>query len=121
MSSNVFDPIYAAGQSLLRRPRHQGSVSFHAGARGFSLGGSVLLVGRRADSDFLGLGLTENPFYARLDARASLALGRSLEVFLAFENILDRKYMEALGYPALGRSVRVGLRYRGGASPREGS
>ena len=29
---------------------------------------------------------------------------------MAGENLLDREYQEVLGYPALGRSVRVGLR-----------
>ena len=28
------------------------------------------------------------------------------------ENLADSEYQEALGYPALGRTVRVGLRYR---------
>ena len=31
---------------------------------------------------------------------------------MAGENLLDAEYMEVLGYPALGRSVRAGLRFR---------
>ena len=30
------------------------------------------------------------------------------------ENLLDREYQEVLGYPALGRAVRGGLRFRAG-------
>jgi len=36
--------------------------------------------------------------------------------FVVGENVLDEEYQEALGYPALGRSVRGGLRYRSGGT-----
>ena len=39
---------------------------------------------------------------------------RQLEAFVVGENLADREYQEALGYPALGRSVRAGLRFRTG-------
>jgi outer membrane receptor protein involved in Fe transport len=112
VSSNSFDPVYAEGQPLLRRPKHQGSFTLRAGGERVSAGATVLAVGRRADSDFLGLGLTENPGYARVDARIRARVARGLEAFVVAENLLDRRYEEALGYPALGRSVRAGLRYR---------
>jgi vitamin B12 transporter len=121
VSSSTFDPVYAQGQSLLRRPRHQGSISFRAGAGRVLVGGSLLLVGRRTDSDFVALGLTENPSYTRLDARASVQLGHGLEAFLAGDNVLDRKYMEVLGFPSLPRSLRGGLRFRSGRVSASGS
>jgi outer membrane cobalamin receptor len=110
-SGNAADPIYAAGQPLLRRPRHQGSLTAGWRSPRLSLGATLLLVGERADSDFSALGLTSNEGYARLDLRGRLALGRGLELLAAAENALDREYMEVLGYPALGRAVRVALRY----------
>jgi vitamin B12 transporter len=112
-NGDAFDtPVYAVGRALLRRPRHQGSLGarWHGGRLG--LGADLLLVGRRTDSDFAGLGLEENESYARLDARARVLLGRGLEVWVVGENLLDRVYQEVLGYPALGRALRVGLRYR---------
>jgi outer membrane cobalamin receptor len=117
VSTSEFDPVYAVGQPLLRRPKHQASV--YAGWEGPRLGAGATLVrvGRRADSDFLGLGLTENEGYTRLDVRLRLRLGHGLEAFVVGENLLDREYQEALGYPALGRQVRGGLRFRGGARP----
>jgi outer membrane receptor protein involved in Fe transport len=78
----------------------------------------VRLVGRRADSDFLGLGLEEAEGYARWDARARVALGAGFEALLAVDNLLDAAYQEALGYPALGRSVRAGLRFASGGGKR---
>jgi vitamin B12 transporter len=109
--------LNAPGQRLLRRPRHQASLSGHAGTGRLSFGATLVLVGARADSDFLGLGLTRNEGYARLDARARARLVRGLEAFVTGENVLDREYQEALGYPALGRALRVGLRYASGSRP----
>jgi outer membrane cobalamin receptor len=111
VSANAFDPVYAEGRSLLRRPRHQGTLAANGRLGRVSFGATLLLVGRRADSDFLGLGLTENPAYARLDARVRGDLGHGLQAFLVAENLLDRQYQEALGYPALGRALHGGLRY----------
>ena len=54
------------------------------------VGATLLAVGRRADSDFAGLGLTENEGYTRLDARARVRLGRGLEAFVVAENLLRR-------------------------------
>jgi outer membrane cobalamin receptor len=118
VSTSDFDPVYAVGRGLLRRPKHQGALSASAGNARFDLGATLLAVGRRADSDFAGLGLTENEGYARVDARARVRLGRGLEAFVVAENLFDEEYQEALGYPALGRSVRAGLRYRTGAERR---
>jgi outer membrane cobalamin receptor len=110
-STSAFDPVYAEGSSLLRRPRHQAALGAQAHMGRLDAGATLLLVGKRADSDFLGLGLSESPGYARLDLRARGNLGHGLEAFVVAENLLDRKYQEALGYPALGRSVRAGLRF----------
>ena len=113
-STGSFDPVLAEGRSLLRRPRHQGSASAHLRGGRIDGGMTVQLVGRRGDSDFLGLGLTENQGYTRLDARLRVRLTHGLEAFAAGENLADRTYQEVLGYPALGRSLRLGLRYLGG-------
>jgi outer membrane cobalamin receptor len=112
VSTADFDPVYAVGQSLLRRPKHQAAFSARVGTERASGLLSVLAVGERADSDFAGLGLTSNDGYARVDLRGQVRLVRGLTAFAACENLLDRRYQEVLGYPALGRSVRAGLRFR---------
>jgi outer membrane receptor protein involved in Fe transport len=112
-SGDAFDtPVYAEGRSLLRRPRHQGALAARWRGGRLMLGADLLLVGRRADSDFAGLGIEENEGYARLDARARVSLARGIEALVVGENLLDRTYQEVLGYPALGRVLRVGLRFR---------
>lgn len=110
--STSSNPVYAEGQSLLRRPKHQASASARYGDGRWSAGASVVYVGERADSDFAGLGLLSNPSYTRVDARVHARIAWGLSAFLVAENLFDADYQEALGYPALGRSVRVGVRFR---------
>jgi outer membrane cobalamin receptor len=104
--------VYAEGQPLLRRPKHQGSLSAVYASERFSAGASLVSVGERADSDFVGIGLTSNEAYTRVDARVHARLVSGLSAYLVAENLFDRQYQEILGYPSLGRSVRVGLRFR---------
>ena len=117
-STSDFDPVYAEGEALLRRPRHQGALNAYARRGRIRGGASLVLVGARVDSDFIGLGLKRNPGYARVDARMQGRVTAALEAFAAAENLLDREYMEVLGYPALGRTVRAGVRWHTGARSR---
>jgi len=116
-SGLVFDPVYEEGHALVRRPKHQGSVTVRGGTGRVRGGVTWIAVGRRADSDFAGLGLDENEGYTRLDARIRVQVTSRLEAFVVGENLLDERYQEVLGYPALGRSVRGGLRLRTGGRP----
>jgi outer membrane cobalamin receptor len=101
------------GRPLVRRPRHQGSLSVQAGGARASAGATLVAVGRRADSDFAGLDLMENEGYTRLDVRARARVSGALTAFAVAENVTGRRYQEALGYPAPGRVVRAGLRWEG--------
>ena len=116
-SPSGFDPVYAVGQPLLRRPRHQGSLTAQVGFARWSAGATLVRVGERADSDFVGLGLTRAAPYTRLDARLRVRVAGPAEAFVVAENLLDAEYQEVLGYPALGRSVRAGLRISVGGRP----
>jgi vitamin B12 transporter len=122
-SPSDFDPVYAAGRALLRRPESQASISAQLTQPRWSAGLTLVYVGERADSDFVGLGFASdpsyrNPSYTRLDARLRVRIVSALEAFIVADNLFDAAYQEALGYPALGRSVRGGLRLRvGGARP----
>jgi outer membrane cobalamin receptor len=122
-SPSGFDNVYAVGRPLLRRPRHQGSVSAaYAFGRG-SLGATLVRVGRRTDSDFVGIGLGQgeepyyNPGYTRFDLRARVRVTGPLEAFVVAENLFDATYEAVVGYPALGRLVRGGLRLSLGGRP----
>jgi vitamin B12 transporter len=108
---NAFDPALVAGQPLLRRPAHRGSIHFAASLQRWHAGLSGIFVGPRTDSDFLGLGLTRNAGYARFDFFSSLEMARGVTLFGRIENLFDRRYQENLGYPALRRTVRGGMRF----------
>jgi outer membrane cobalamin receptor len=114
-SPSDFDHVYEAGRRLLRRPEHEGSLSAQVSFPRWSAGATLVRVGKRADSDFVGLGLADdprfsNPGYTRLDARLRVRVTGALEAFVVTENLLDAEYQEVLGYPALGRTVRGGAR-----------
>ncbi len=121
-SPSDFDPVYEAGRRLLRRPEHQGSLSAQVSFPRWSAGATLVRVGKRADSDFVGLGLADdrffsNPYYTRLDARLRVRVAGPVEAFAVAENLLDAEYQDVLGYPALGRAVRGGLRLKVGDGP----
>jgi len=112
-SQSPVDPIIGVGRPLLRRPRHSGSLAVVWDWRRFNVSSTTRFVGRRSDSDFQfpPLGLTSNPGYAKWDLAASFRSPHRVTYFAAFENLANDRYQEVLGYPALGRSIRAGLRW----------
>jgi len=107
-----YDPVYNPGQPLLRRPKHAASALLsYVGTRwGGNLSGSF--VGRRADSDFLGLGIEHAAGYVRADVGGWYAVNHWVTAYANVENALDRRYNEVVGYPALPVNFRAGLRFR---------
>jgi vitamin B12 transporter len=113
---NFCDPLLAAGQPLIRRPKHSGSLLLnYLGSRwGANLGGSF--VGRRADSDFLGFNINHAAGYARVDLGGWYAINSHVTSYVNVENGLNKHYEEVVGYPALGINFRAGLRFQFGGS-----
>ena len=69
--------------------------------------------GRRfVDSDFSSLepSILENAGRTTWDARASVRVTSKVSGQLAIDNLTNRNYQEPLGYYALQRAVRVGVR-----------
>jgi vitamin B12 transporter len=111
-ADNAFDPTQTAGNRLLRRPLNSGSTTLFANYRALVLTFSGYFTGERTDSDFLFLGFTRNPGYARFDLAAAYNFGKGVSGYVRVQNLFDKQYQDALGYPALGREVRVGMKYR---------
>ncbi len=111
---NAFDPTEIPGNRLARRPVNSGTLSAIVGWRKVNVTLSSYFTGQRTDSDFLGLGLNHTPGYARFDLASSYAIGRGVTTFVRAANLFDKSYQDALGYPALGREVLVGMKYRFG-------
>ena len=112
-SPNASDPALIPGNHLLRRPVDSGSASLVAGWRRITATFSGYFSGQRTDSDFLFLGLPPRTAgYARFDLTANLNWNKGLTTYLRAANLFDKSYQDALGYPALGREIRIGLNYR---------
>jgi len=122
-SPNSSDPALIVGNRLIRRPVHSGSATMNASFQRVNLNFAGYFSGTRTDSDFLsfrigsacfGPCLARNPGYARFDLAGSYALPRGVTAYLRIANVFDKRYQDAIGYPALGREVRVGMNYRFG-------
>ena len=104
---------FTAGDPLIRRPRHSGSLLLQYTRGSFDAFAEASARGRTLDIEpnFGAFGgLFENSGFAVVDAGASIRLGRRLDVFGRVLNLLDRRYEEVLGYPAPERRGMVGVR-----------
>jgi len=119
------DPALAQGNRLFKRPLHSASLIANAHFRRANLNFGGYYVGRRADSDFDSFVvdgvcgpycITSDPSYVRWDAGASVPVAGGLSATAQVQNLFDRQYQDAVGYPALGRSFRVGIKYRWGGN-----
>jgi outer membrane cobalamin receptor len=110
-SPNATDPALVPGNRLLKRPLNSTNATLNAHWHGANLFLGAYYIGRQTDSDFLGLGITSDPGYFRLDMAASMPLRYGLSATAYFGNVLDRHYQVAVGYPALGYNYRFGLKY----------
>lgn len=108
------NPLLSPGSPLLRRPKHSGTLllTYLRTRWGGDVGGSF--VGPRQDSDFEGLlpPVTHAAGYALVNAGGWYAINSRMTAYINLENILDRRYEEAAGYPALKANFRAGMRFR---------
>lgn len=111
-SSRPTSPVFRQGQQLFRRPKHSGSIFAAWDWRQFTLTSNAIFVGRRVDSDFSLLvpPIISDPSYTKWDIGWSYRSSHRITYFGIFENVLNDRYMEALGFPALRASYRAGAR-----------
>ncbi len=110
-------PNPEVGLPLLRRPRHSGAFSATWMGSRFDINLIGTFLGRRRDGDpvtFARFDLNGNPIYnkgyARIDVTGAYRLTSFLGLFARIENLLNRNYQEALGYPAYRLTFSAGLR-----------
>ncbi len=108
---SAFSLATLPGNRLLRRPVHSGNLVLNASFYRMNWNLASYFTGRRTDSSFLAPTVTSNPGYARFDFGGSYKLSRSVSVFGRIENLFDKQYQEALGFPALGREFRTGMKF----------
>jgi vitamin B12 transporter len=100
------------GETLLRRPKHSGNITADWRNDRFSLGGSVQVVSRSADFDYLTFARTNLGGYMLVGLRGSVTLGGRFELFARVENLFDEDYEVVSGYGTIGRNAHVGVRVR---------
>jgi vitamin B12 transporter len=114
-------PVEQPGNHLLRRPVNSGNLWLNANYRRLNFNIAGYFTGMRTDSDFdstiignvcTGPCITHNPGYARFDFATSYNFGRGISFYGRVNNLLDKQYQDAVGFPALGRDYRLGLNYR---------
>ena len=108
----AFDPLHVPGQPLLRRPKHSGSFLLNYMAKRWGSNLGATFVGRRPDSDFIGLNINHAAGYVRVDLGGWFALNSRITAYANVENAFDKYYNEVVGYPALTANFRAGLRFR---------
>jgi vitamin B12 transporter len=116
-ASGQLVPDPELGLSLLRRPRHSGTLSAVWQARRYMLSLDATFIGRRRDRDPLGGPFDAmgrpifNDGYSKVNLAGSVRLVRSLTLFARVENVLNQSYQEVLGYPAYRINFSAGLRF----------
>lgn len=114
--------VFVNGESLIRRPRHQGTlgISYRSGLGSFF--GNMRVVGSRDDRDFSAWPAVpvELSRFILLGVGAEILLvepaggrpGFSLQI--RAENLLDEEYQEVFGFRAPGRALVFGGRFQMG-------
>ena len=108
---------FRVGDALLRRPRHQSSLTTTWNRDRASLFTTIEARGSTLDAEpAFGAsgGLYRNPGRTVIDFGGSFRVVRGVEAFARVMNLLDRAFEEVLGYPAPGRTAFVGVRFAKG-------
>jgi vitamin B12 transporter len=103
---------YAPGDSLLRRPKHSGTMLLNYLGTRWSANLSGSFVGRRPDSDFVDDLVNHAAGYARIDLGGWYAINSRVTAYANVGNAFNAHYNEVVGYPALTANFRAGLRFR---------
>jgi vitamin B12 transporter len=105
------------GDALIRRPSHSGSVvAMYSRPASAGVGVALNFVGKRADTDFAQFPSPRVtlPAYTRLDISAELPISAQkrggLTLNARVENVLNKRYEDALHFAAPGRTVLIGAR-----------
>ena len=99
----------ATGLELLRRPKRSANLVLTARPGDWTLSFVGRYVGDRADFDPVTFERAVNPAYTRLDLAARWKALRWLSPYARVENLADKDYSQALGFPSPGRTLIGGL------------
>ena len=103
------DPNYLTGSRLLRRPVNSGNLMLNANYWRINWNISGYFTGQRYDYNFPGQII--DPGYALIDLAATYNVARGFSLYGRIDNLANKQYEEAYGFPALGREFRIGVKY----------
>jgi vitamin B12 transporter len=102
-----------SGRRLLRRPRHRASLDlWHDFGGGFSAGGGLGATAQREDVDAGTFRTIDGEDFTVARLYGEYRLNDRLAVKARLENLLDERYEEVHGYPAIGFGAYGGLEWR---------
>ena len=97
---------------LLRRPRHRASADvWRDFGRGFSAGAGLVWVAQREDVHARTFAVIDGEDYAVARIYGEYRVSPRLAFKARIENVLDERYEEVNGYPALGRGAFAGVEW----------
>jgi vitamin B12 transporter len=97
------------GEALLRRPRESSNLQLSYTPPGWVASFTGQWVGDREDVDPISFERTVNEGYYRFDLAARWRPGSRLAPYARIENLSGEQYQAALGFPAPGRTLVVGV------------
>ena len=104
-------PNPEVGFSLLRRPKHSGTINVAWTAEKFALNLDGFFIGKRRDVDPVTFSRFANSKgYQKVDVASSYQFTPHITGFTRIENLLNQNYQEVLGYPAYRLNFSVGVK-----------
>lgn len=98
---------------LLRRPRHSANVdAWHDFGRGWGVGAGAMFAAQREDVNARTFATVDGEDYSVVRVYGAYQLNARLALKLRVENLLNEKYEEVNGYPALGTGVFGGVEWK---------
>lgn len=102
-----------SGRRLLRRPRQRSSADlWHDFGTGFSAGAGVAWTAQREDVDALTYRTIDGEDYTVVRLYGEYRISPRLALKARLENLLNERYEEVNGYPALGFAAFAGVEWK---------
>lgn len=103
----------ATGEPLVRKPKHTLSGFISYAHKRFVVSVNMVYVGKRPDLDYTAWPPeVESPAFNTYNFNLVVPVYKGLSVFGKLTNAFDKAYEEVKGYPAAGRRIEMGLKYR---------
>jgi vitamin B12 transporter len=103
------DPNYLPGSRLLRRPVNSGNIMLNANYWRMNWNISGYFTGKRYDYNYPTQVI--DPGYALINLAVAYNVARGFSIYGRINNLANKQYEEAYGFPALGREFRIGVKY----------